>query len=50
MMGGWNYGNMMNWGSGGWVWFNFLGLAFWILILVNLILFTIWFWKQIQKK
>lgn len=44
MMGGsWGY-NMM--GSG----YGVLATAFWLVILVDLILLGIWLWKQIQKK
>lgn len=43
----WGYGRMMNDGFG---LFGFLGLVFWIAVLVNLILLAVWLWKQIQKK
>lgn len=49
---GWGYQNMMGWNpstSSGFGWFGFLGLAFWIVILVDLILLGIWLWKKIQK-
>lgn len=41
-----DYGGIMNvaWG------FGFLGLIFWIVLLVDLILLGIWLWKQLQKK
>ena len=39
--GGYGYGGMMNSG---------LGLIFWIVILVDLILLGVWLWKQINKK
>lgn len=45
----WGYGNMMNWGAG-WAWLGGLGLLFWVVILVDLILLGVWLWKQIQKK
>ncbi|CAN5132397.1 hypothetical protein BH11PAT1_BH11PAT1_8050 [soil metagenome] len=44
MMGYGNFGNMMGGG------FGFLGLIFWIVILVDLILLGMWLWKQLQKK
>jgi len=44
MMG---YGNFENMMGGG---FGFLGLIFWIVILVDLILLGMWLWKQLQKK
>lgn len=40
---GWAYSGMM----GG---FGFFGFLIWLFILVDLILLTIWLWKQIQKK
>ena len=43
MMGQWGYGNMM----GG---IGLVGSLFYIVILVDAILFGIWLWKQIQKK
>lgn len=39
--GGYGYGGMMTSG---------LGLIFWLVLLVDLILLGIWLWKQIQKK
>ncbi|KKR93081.1 MAG: hypothetical protein UU73_C0001G0262 [Candidatus Daviesbacteria bacterium GW2011_GWA1_41_61] len=50
MMGPWGYGNggMMGWGGGGAL-FG-LGLIFWLVLLIDLILLGIWLWKQIQKK
>lgn len=45
--------NMMtdwNWGHGMMGGFGLLGLIFWLVILVDLILFGIWLIKQIQKK
>ena len=38
-----NYGSMM---GGGFLW----GSIFGIVVLIDLILFGIWLWKQIQKK
>jgi len=43
-MMGWGYGNMM---AGG---FWFFGSLLWIVVFIDLILFGIWLWKQIQKK
>ena len=43
MMGYGNFGGMM----GG---FGFLGVIFWIVLLIDLILLGVWLWKQIQKK
>jgi len=47
MMGFGGYGNenMMGWGGIG-----FLGLLFWLVLFVDLILLGIWLWKQINKK
>lgn len=55
MMGPWGYGgygNMMGWAQGGLGFgiVGILGTLFWILILVDLILFTIWLWRQVNKK
>lgn len=47
MMG---FGNMMNWGGGGFLWFSTIGFLFWIVLLIDLILLGIWLWKQIQKR
>ncbi len=44
MMGYWGYGGMMNYG------FGVLGVFFWLVILIDLVLLGIWLWKQIQKK
>lgn len=45
MMGtGW--GNMMD----GWNGLGFLGLIFWIVLLVDSVLLGLWLWKQLQKK
>lgn len=43
MMGYGNFGGMM----GG---FGLLAIIFWIVLLIDLILFGVWLWKQIQKK
>lgn len=45
-MGWGGYGGMMN----GWGFFGFLGTAFYLILLIDLILLGIWLWKQIQKK
>ena len=45
----WGYGNMMDWNQNGFGWFGFFGFAFWIIILVDLILVGVWLWKKIQK-
>lgn len=45
MMG---FGNMMGWGG-----FGFFGLIFWlfwVVVLIDLILLGIWFWKKIKKE
>lgn len=49
-MMGWNYNyqNMMN-GNFGFE-FGLLGLIFWTVAFVDLILLGIWLWKQISKK
>lgn len=45
MMGYGNLGyNMMGFG------FGVLATAFWLVILVDLILLGVWLWKQIQKR
>lgn len=49
MMGPWGLGGMMNWGVG-WGWIGFLGITFWLVVLIDLILLGIWLWKQIQRK
>jgi len=49
-MMGFGYGNMMNWGNGGMAWFGALGIIFWLVILIDLILLGFWLWKQINKK
>lgn len=55
MMGPWGYGgygNMMGWARDG-VGFGvvgILGTIFWIIILFDLILLTIWLWRQVNKK
>lgn len=49
MMGNWGYGNMMNFGSGFAV-FGLLGAFFWLVLLIDLVLFGVWLWKQIEKK
>lgn len=48
---------MMNWGSNhmanfgaGMGWLGFLGLIFWLVVLIDLILLGFWIWKQIQRK
>lgn len=46
-MMGLNTYNMM--GAGGWGVFAFLGMLFWIVLLIDLILLGIWIWKKIQK-
>lgn len=43
-MMGWSY-NMMNYGA-----FGILSSIFWLIILIDLILLGIWFWKQIERK
>ena len=43
-MMGWNYGGMMNSG------FGIIASFFWIVLLIDLILFGVWLWKQINKK
>ena len=49
MMGYWGTRGMMNWGDGlGFI--GFLGVFFWIIILIDLILLGFWLWKQINKK
>lgn len=40
----WGY-NMMNYGTVG-----ILGVIFWLVILIDLILLGIWLWKQIERK
>lgn len=46
----WGYGwNMMNWG-GGFGAFSILGLIFWLILLIDLILLGFWLWKQLQRK
>ena len=53
MMGFGGYRGMMDWGfsgSTGWGWFGVSHIAFSIVILIDLILLGMWFWKQIQKK
>lgn len=45
--GGYGYGNMMN-GSWGWG-FGLLGLLFWLVAFVDLILLGIFLWKRIKK-
>lgn len=45
MMGYDGYGTMMGQGA-----FGLFGLLFTIIILVDLILFGVWLWKQINKK
>ena len=49
-MMGFGYDGMMNWGNGGMAWFGTLGIIFWLVILIDLILLGFWLWKQIQKK
>lgn len=44
----WGSGSMMNYGSG-MAWFGILGLIFWLVVLIDLILLGIWLWKLIQK-
>jgi len=45
MMGyDWGYGSMMGYG------FGTLGVILWLIVLIDLILLGVWFWKQIQKK
>ncbi len=41
----WGYQNMMN-GGGFW----FLATAFWIVVLIDLVLLGMWLWKQLNKK
>lgn len=50
MMGwdGYNYGNMMNGNLS--VGFGVLGLLFWIVGFVDLVLIGLWLWKQLKKK
>lgn len=43
-MMGWNYSNMMGYQSFG------IGTLFALVLLVDLILFGVWIWKQINKK
>lgn len=55
MMGPWGYGgygNMMGWAQGGLGFgiVGILGTIFWILILINLILVTVWLWREVNKK
>jgi len=50
MMGYWGERNMMNWGNGEMAWFGTLGIIFWLVILIDLILLGFWLWKQINKK
>lgn len=40
----WGY-NMMNYGTLG-----ILGIIFWLVILIDLILLGVWLWKQIERK
>lgn len=40
----WGY-NMMNNGA-----FGIMGIIFWLVILIDLILLGIWLWKQIERK
>jgi len=47
-MMGFGYDGMMNWG--GMAWFGTLGIVFWLVILIDLILLGFWLWKQINKK
>jgi hypothetical protein len=49
MMGYGDFQGMMNWG-GGWGWFGGLGIIFWIVLLIDLVLLGFWLFKQIQKK
>ncbi|MDO8498917.1 MAG: hypothetical protein Q7S44_03975 [bacterium] len=49
-MMGWGYQNMMNWGGGGFAAFSVLGIMFWLVLLIDLILVGVWLWKQIEKK
>lgn len=43
-MGFGNYGSMMGWGGG------FFATLFVLVVLIDLVLFGIWLWKQIEKK
>lgn len=45
----WGFQNMMNWGPG-FAWFGFLGLIFWIVVFVDLVLLGIYLWKKIERK
>ena len=45
-MMGWGYGSMMGWGSEA----GFLGLLFFLVVLIDLILLGLWLWKQINKR
>lgn len=44
MMSGSNWGHDMMGGYG------FFGAILWVIILIDLVLLGIWFWKQITKK
>lgn len=45
-MMGWNYGNMMGWGSGA----GAIGLLYHTVILADLILVGLWLWKHLDRK
>ncbi len=40
----------LNWSGAGGAWLGGLGVIFWIVILIDLILLGFWLFKQIQKK
>ncbi len=47
MMGNLRYGNMMDWGMGG---FGLVGSVIFIALAADLILLGIWLWREINKK
>lgn len=46
-MMGFGYGDVAGYGMGS---IGTVGLIFWLVILIDLILLGVWLWKQIQKK